>query len=156
MRELILSVFLAVGFGTMSRVGAQTSSLCEVGNQAFENHVITIGVRLAFGYHGVALTSDACPRDTRAMALFLPEDSKLPVSFRLDSGAESLLQPFFNRDRGVVPKACGSLRGQIFRKPRFRLQSEAGQQPQGNGYGYRGIYEYAFVLQSVESIRPCD
>jgi hypothetical protein len=155
MSKLAFLLLIALGAGTQSQTSGQETSSCEFGNSAFEGHLITIRARLAFGTHGVALKSDACPSDARAATLYFPvTGGSVPVTFGLDEHAEDLLRPFFNRN-GTVPKACGSLKGQIFRKQSFELRSDGGG-PTGNGYGYRGIYEYAFVLQSVENIHACD
>ena len=116
-----------------------------------EGKLVSIRGRVLFGMHGTVLVPEGCDDNLPGVAVLTPGSYKSPkVEFRLDTDAIAQLAPF---TRG--PKvACGTLKGQLFKKRRFHLRQE-GAGPQGNGYGNRGVLAWALVLHSVTEIADC-
>ena len=117
--------------------------------------IISVSARIGFTMHGAYLLSDSCAGRAEGAALLFPKDTGTPpVSFEIDPGALTSLSPFF-RLTGGAATACGVLRGQLVAKNRFHLR-QAGAAPVGNGFGSRGAFRYAFILQSVTDVRSCE
>ena len=117
--------------------------------------IISVSARIRFTMHDAHLLPDSCGGRAEGAALLFPEDRGAPpVNFEIAPGVLSSLSPFF-RLTGGSATACGVLRGQLVTKKRFHLR-HAGGGPMGNGFGSRGAFRYAFILQSVTDIRSCE
>ncbi len=116
---------------------------------------ISIKGVIAFTSHGMFWLSDSCGnRDAQDVVILFPHAANTPrVPFDLDPQANEMLRPFF-RPIGPPASACASLTGQLFYKNDFRSRM-AGGGPQGNGFGPRGAFRLAFVVQSVNEIHAC-
>jgi len=131
-------------------------SFCEIKDpERFASKIISVTTEVGFTPHGTFLLTDTCKRKSAEDAVVMyPKLGTAPeVSFDLDEGALQLLGPFF-RPSGGVSRACGTFEGQLFYRKNFRLRHFGGG-PQGNGFGPRGAYRLAFVMKSVQEIRPC-
>ena len=136
-------------------VGIQSITFCDLVNtDRFVGRVNEITARLMFSMHGVVLSSELCRPRTEDVPLVFPHDGAPDVEFDLDPEAMTMLQPFF-RPTGGVASTCAVITGQLFVKRDFRSKREAGGR-QGNGFGPRGAFRRAFVLQSVKRVFDCD
>ncbi len=135
-----------------------TISICDVvaHPRKFVAKHIRINAVMGFTVHGLFLLSHSCSRSDLPDAVVLtPKADNTPkVDFALDPQADQMLRRFY-RPFGGTANACGIVTGQLFYKKNFRSK-EFGAGPQGNGYGPRGAFPIAFVLQSVNEIRACE
>ena len=127
---------------------------CSVDPNKMDHKQVTLHAQIGFTMHGIVALSDSCKGGGQDVAILLPNRGDTPpVSFELDPQALDRLKPFLRPSGGAVI-ACGVLRGEIRYKTHFRATMEGGG-PQGNGYGPRGAFPIALVLQFVDDIHPC-
>jgi hypothetical protein len=134
---------------------ADAVSVCDImhPNKAISEGVV-VESRILFTMHGTFLTTDACADHSYDIVILYPGVEGTPqVAFKLAPETTERLGPFF-RPSGGSAVACGLLNGQVFYKKHFRSKI-FGAGPVGNGFGPRGAFRVAFVLQSVSEIRDC-
>lgn len=155
MRQLILVFAFVLGVGTWCRALGAERSACEImrPNASLSGEVLVQG-RILFTMHGAFLTTDGCPDHSYDIVILYPGiEGTPPVSFNLAPETSERLKLFY-RPAGGTAVACGVLKGQVFYKKNFRLKA-FGAGPVGNGFGPRGAFRVAFVLQSVSEVRNC-
>jgi len=150
LHTIVLSVSIA-----FASAGAEFSTCDLLHPEALLGKRITITGRVLFTPHGAFLTSDSCADHSQDIVILYPKIEGTPeVPFALETQVIDLLKPFF-KPAGGTATACGTLTGQVFYKKHFRSKAE-GAGPQGNGFGPRGAFRLAFVLQSVKGIHVCE
>ena len=129
--------------------------LCSVKSvQSLAGRRLTVKARLGFTAHGMFLLTDRCLRKTPSAVVLNPHDPGAPsVAFQGDKDVMERLRPFL-RLTGGATVACGELSGEFAYKKDFKAKRFGGG-PQGNGFGPRGAFRLAFVLQSVTEISAC-
>jgi hypothetical protein len=148
----VISVSACIGCAAS---GAEISTCDLVRPNAFLGKRIMIASRVLFTMHGTFLTSDSCPDHSQDVVVLYPMTEGTPeVPFTLDPQVMDSLKQFF-RPTGGTASACGVLTGQLFYKKRFHSKALGGG-PQGNGFGPRGAFRLAFVIESVKQIHKCD
>jgi preprotein translocase subunit SecD len=133
-----------------------TLSICDIQHpESFLGERIVVNGLMAFTNHGIFLVADSCNgSDAEDVVVLFPKTEGAPkVDFDLDSLVSQKLRPFF-RPIGRSTNACATLSGQVFYKKEFR-STAAGGGPQGNGFGPRGAFRLAFVIESVNDIYSC-
>ena len=140
----------------VATAAARNLTTCDFGRPSdLAGRVISVSTRIGFTMHGAYLLSDSCAgRAEDAVLLFPKTAGTPPVNFEIDPSAVGSLSPFF-KPTGGTATACGVLRGQVVVKNRFH-RGKAGAGPVGNGFGSRGAFRYAFVLQSVTEVHSCE
>jgi hypothetical protein len=152
MRELTL----LVGF-TILLQGAQGAlRVCDIEHPtASQGTVVAVESRVLFTMHGAFLSTDGCPDHSFDIVILYPGIQGTPLtSFKLAPGTLEQLKPFY-RTNGGTAVACSVLRAQVFYKKRFRSKG-FGAGPVGNGFGPRGAFRVAFVLESVVDMHQCE
>ena len=115
---------------------------------------LVLRARMGFTPHGMFLMSDHCPQRAPAAVVLNPHDPGAPeVPFGVSHDALVRVKPFL-RLTGGSSTACGVISGMLTVKKNFKLKQMGGG-PQGNGFGPRGAYKFAFILESVIEIGPC-
>jgi hypothetical protein len=110
---------------------------------------------MAFTNHGIFLLSDSCGSDAQDVVVLYPKAHDAPkVDFDLDPKASDMLRPFY-RPIGLSTNGCAAITGQVFYKKDFPTRNSGGGL-QGNGFGPRGAFRLAFVIQAVNEIHPCE
>jgi hypothetical protein len=129
---------------------------CDFDSGKHGGQVIEVSTKLLFTMHGTFLVADLCTtKGQHSAALAFPGDPGVPkVPYSLDSQAIAQLRPFF-RTTGGQAIACAVVNGELVYKSKFKLQHINGDVI-GNGFGAEGRLRAAFILQSVNSIRPCE
>jgi hypothetical protein len=151
MREIILLVG-----STILLHGAQGAlKVCDIEHPVpFQGTVVAIESRALFTIHGAFLSMDGCPDQSFDIVILYPGiEGTPPTNFKLAPGTLEQLKPFY-RTNGGTAAACGVLRGQVFYKKHFRSK-RFGAGPVGDGFGPRGAFKVAFVLESVVDIHQC-
>jgi len=116
---------------------------------------LALSARMGFTAHGMFLLTDKCSKKVPALLVLTPHDEGAPdVGFELDGEALHRLSPFL-RLTGGGTIACGTLVGQFASKPHFRTEG-SGAELRGNGFGHQGVFQFAFILQSVAEIHACE
>jgi len=136
--------------------GGSNLSVCSLQHaEAFLSPRVAVTGVLAFTNHGIFLVSDPCGKDAEDVVILFPKTDDAPkVDFDLDPPVEQMLRPFV-RPIGRSTYACATLSGQLFQKTDFRVRS-VGAGPEGNGFGPRGAFRLALVIQSVTEIHVCN
>lgn len=115
---------------------------------------LTLVARMGFTPHGMFVLTDKCPRKIPEALVMFPHDPGAPeVGFELAEGVFAALKPYF-RLTGGAATACGAIAGQFVSRRHFKADS-VGTMTQGNGFGPRGDFQFAFILQNVVEIRGC-
>jgi hypothetical protein len=155
MRTITLLSIIAVNAGIALASGGAEISTCDLLRpDGLLGKSVTVAGRAIFTMHGTFLTSDPCSDHSQDIVILYPKIEGTPeVSFGLDPRALETLKPFF-RPSGGSASACVVLTGQVFYKKRFHSKAE-GAGLQGNGFGPRGAFRLAFVLQSVKEAHTC-
>jgi hypothetical protein len=153
MRAVVFLFFSAVTAAAWPE--ASTVSVCDIMHQGPEStKPVRVMSRMLFTRHGVFLTTDSCVDHSFDIVLLYPGiEGTPPVPFSLDLESMRLLGPFL-RPTGGTAAGCAVLDGRVVYKKGFRAK-ERGAGPQGNGFGPRGAFRVAFVLQSVKEIHDC-
>jgi hypothetical protein len=144
-----IGLFVSVLLAMLATARGASSELtpCDF-NAALDGKQAVVRAVVGFTMHGAYLLPEGCNGKGQAAAFIFPNGRRAPkVDFRLDAQAIEQLSPFF-RPTGGSSRACGLFVGQIAYKRHFRLRQEGGG-PQGNGYGSRGSFRFAFVLRST-------
>jgi hypothetical protein len=147
-------IVLSLVFGATAATPDLTT--CDLSRRSdLAGRIISVSARIGFTMHGAHLLSDSCVgRAEDAVLLFPKTAGTPPVNFEIDPIAVGSLSPFF-RPTGGTATACGVVRGQVVVKNRFHRR-RAGAGPVGNGFGPRGAFRYAFILQSVTEVHSCE
>ena len=134
---------------------ASELSVCDLNSpKPYLGRLVQVSARVVFTMHGIFLVSDSCKHSSEDVPVLFPKRAHSPeVDFDIDPQAVELMKPFF-KPTGGTSTACAVITGRIFYKERFRSREE-GAGPQGNGFGPRGAFRFAFVIRSVSEIHPC-
>jgi hypothetical protein len=151
---IVLEVFALIA-AVATAMGADVT-ICDLQrSDKGRGEIVTIRGRLGFTSHGIFLLSGGCSGEARDAVILFPGASGVPaVHFALDEEALPMLRPFM-RPAGGTATACAVLRGQVFYKKNLKTRREGGG-PQGNGFGPRGAFGLAVVVESVKEVRACD
>jgi hypothetical protein len=155
MQKLISLLFLMFLLRRPIAAVEEPTDLCNVKSLVnLAGRHVTIKARLGFTSHGMFLLTDQCSHRIPSAVVLNPDDPGAPiVPFEADKNVMERLRPFLKLTGGAAV-ACGMISGEFAYKKDFKKQHFGGG-PQGNGFGPRGAFRFAFVLQSVIEISAC-